>query len=184
MAKIVNTGTAGIQFKFPKSESNLEAHKLWMQYLVSQQFLTDVAAAYTVGVTKNELVSNAQQIVEEEIYSKNTTDGTGRIKASFKVEQIDPSGRGIAALVLYSDPKVATAKAMRDGNDDDYSYAAFFEKPEFESFIRSPDNDPFHPIKHRPFFDKMVKVTNDVAMRRAQHAFHRAINNRKPKRGN
>jgi hypothetical protein len=184
MAKIVNKATASFQFKIPKGESNLEAHKTWFKYLTSDQFYTDVAAAYTVGATQQQIQKSARQVIEDEVYSKNTTDGTGRIKESFKVQQIDPSGSGIAALVLYSDPSVATAEAMRDGNNEGYSYAAFFEKPEFDSFIRSPDGDELHPIRHRPFFEKMVNATQIVAMERAKHAYARTISSHKPKRGN
>lgn len=151
-----------------KPESNLENHIRWFEYIAGRAFIIDWYQAVERPGFLQTLVDSARKIVEEDIYSKNTTAGTGRIKDSFTgVNERNEQGTN---LIVYSDPSVAPSKGpFRSGVPGAFSYAAFFEDSKFNTFL-PPQDDPHDSRRFRPFYFSMQlaqsKLSNEGVVRR------------------
>lgn len=172
------TDSLKLSIGYSKRESNLRQHLSWLEYLTSDQFQQDVKRSYEQAVNRRAIRLAAQAIIESEIYAFNTTDGTGRIKRSFKVVAVKHGL--LPEMILYSDPDVAPSKA--GASPGEYSYAAYFNNPEFKSFIKAPLDNPLDKIKYRPFFFPMTKAITKLARRRAGDAFNHNIRRKKPRK--
>lgn len=155
-----------LHFSVNQRESNLAGHIRWLEYLAGPEFIVDWRRSMQTQGRLKQLVDSAKGIVEEDIYSKNTTDGTGSIKASVTGKYV--SGQGVDAVV-YLDPSVAPSKGpFAGGVPGDFNYAAFFEEPhKFNSFI--PDRfDPHDSRRFRPFYFDMQlaqsRISNEIGM--------------------
>lgn len=166
-----------LRFAYDPKRSNLRQHIEWFQYIVSPRFVEDATASYKANVTMQQITTAIRQVVEEEIYSIGSS--TGRIKRSFTAA---PTEDGVAA---YSDPSVAPSKGpFSSGSPEEYSYAAFFERPaEFNSFI-PPRDDPSSETRYRPFMTPMVQAVRVVATQRALKSIVSNLRKHQPKKGN
>jgi hypothetical protein len=162
---------------YDEKRSNLKKHIEWLEYIVSPRFVEDANASYRANVTMQQITAAIRQVVEEEIYSIGSS--TGRIKRSFTAE---PTDEGVAA---YSDPSVAPSKGpFKSGSPEEYSYAAFFERPaEFNSFI-PPRDDPSNETRYRPFMTPMVQAVKVVSTQRALKSVLSNIRAHQPRKGN
>jgi hypothetical protein len=167
-----------IRFLVLKRESNIENHIRWLEYIAGPQFIADWTAAIQTGGNMRKMVASARQIVEELIYAFNTTAGTGRIKKSFIGTYTEGANPGFA---IYSDPSIAPAKGpVSSGNPEDFSYAAFFEDPKFNTFI-PPKDDPLNQKRYRPFFQAMASDQQRLGLQVTFQALLRTIKRRMPK---
>ena len=152
----------------------------WLSYIAGPEFIKDWKKNAESGNSLKKLASTAKQIVEEEIYSKNTTPGTGRIKDSMVAVGREGELPGFA---VASDPSIAPAKGPIDGSKagaSRFSYAAFFEDPKFNTFI-PPEDDETDPRRYRPFFDAMVEANQMIAKQLAMESLMRTIKRRMPR---
>jgi hypothetical protein len=141
-----------LRFLLLKSESNLENHIRWMAYLAGADFVNDWKKSIQTGGHMQQMIQAARDIVDELIYAFSTGDSTGKLRESFTGKYLDAS---LPAFAIYSDPRVAPSKGpFSSGNPSSFSYAAFFEDPEFNSFIPDREN-PTETRRYRPFFDTL-----------------------------
>lgn len=156
-----------IRIRLVKRESNIDNHLRWLDYITSGSFLKDWKASIETGDNIQKLVDSARQVVEENIYKFNTTDGTGSIKESFQGGTTDEGG--LAGLGVFSNPAIApSVGTFESGVPERFSYAAFFEDPEFNSFI-PPRDEPTNIKRHRPFMAAMAqhhqRISGELTLR-------------------
>lgn len=180
-----STETFRLRWHYLKSESNVEAHRRWFEKLDSNAFYDNVTKSYNQDRNKNTFRAVARRVIDEEIYKKwpepdetgeqrgIPSGRTGRLLESFKVA-VDSDEAG---FTTYSDPSVATAKG-----DSSWSYAAFFERPEFHSFLPPKEGPPTDIRKHRPFMTPLVNALRLVSEEVAMDALHKSLKKWKPKK--
>lgn len=168
-----------LRFSLLKSESNLDNHLRWLEYITGPEFVEDWKSSIKTGGHMQHLIESAKQMVDELIYAFSTTaDSTGRLRESFTGKFLDTA---LPAFAIYSDPKVAPSKGpFSTGNPSDFSYAAFFEDPEFNSFIPNRDN-PTETRRYRPFFDAMTLDQKTQGQEIVFAALMRTIRKRMPR---
>lgn len=155
-----------LAIRLVKSQSNLEAHIKWVEYIAGTQFKEDWKASMQSPGHLKQLVDSARSIVETDIYAFGRK--TGNIKESF-TGKVLTSDKGVT-LAVYSDPSIAPSKGpFKSGNPSDFSYAAFFEDPKFNTFLPPKDN-PIDRRRFRPFFLHMSlehsRITNEIGASR------------------
>lgn len=165
-----------LRFILLKKESNIENQLRWIAYIAGEEFVNDWRDAMQTGGHLQEMIHSAKQIVEELIYTFNTTEGTGRIKES--ISGTYPDTKEAAEFVVYSDPSVATSKGpFESGDPSKFSYAAFFEDEKFNTFLPPKDN-PTDTRRHRPFFGAMTKDQQRIGQEIAFRTIMRTIRRR------
>jgi len=156
------TANIGLKIAVMRRESNIAEHIRWFEYLASEKFVTDWYKATGQPGFLEELVQSAKAIVETDIYNRYKGPDTGNIRDSFTGQKV--TSKEEQALIVYSDPSVAEAW----GNPQ-WSYAAFFEDPGFNTFI-PPDDDPHDVRRFRPFYFSMCleqsRLSNAGVVRR------------------
>lgn len=161
-----------------KKESNLANHIRWLKYIAGPEFIKKWKEFSESGNNFKAMIRAAQNVVEEDIYAYNTTSGSGRIKASIDAQGSQTVHPG---FILFSDPRVAPSKGpFSDGNPSDFSYAAFFEDPKFNTFI-PPEDDPFDSRRYRPFFKHMTATQRTQSLAAGFRGLIRAIRYRMPR---
>lgn len=151
---------------------NIRAHIKWFEYLESDRHFKNIKKNYETKANTRELQRLVREIVEQEIYSKNTTEGTGRIKES--VESISNGNQQTAAVTAFFDPTVSPAKGPVDQGDiNSMSYAAFFDEPAWNSFL-PPNDDAYSPVKYRPFREPLTQAGQHFAKEQAIRAIVKA----------
>ena len=172
-----------LRFLLLKTESNFHNHLRWLSYLAGEEFATDWEHSLQTGGNMQKMIAEARAIVEEDIYAYNTTSGTGRIKESITgfFGEGDDYRPGPTAYV-YSDPSVAPSKGPFESGGDPsrFSYAAFFEDPEFNSFI-PPREEPFDSRRYRPFFGHMTESQHRLNAELSRRALFVNIRKHMPK---
>jgi len=171
-------GEIPIRIRLLKRESNIDNHLRWLGYILGPEFIKDVRD--TIQTKKNiaTLVESARDVVEEDIYAFNTTAGTGNIKKSFEGTTFD---YGMGGLGIFSNPSIATSKGpFSSGSPNAASYAAFFEKPEFNSFI-PPRDEPTNIKRHRPFMAAMASNQHRLSNEIVLAALFRRLRQKMPK---
>ena len=167
-----------INFKL-ELEANLDSLKKFYGYIISERFIVDLKKEFTRSTNLTFIRATVQQVVEDEIYSIGME--TGNIKRSFDAV---PSPGNEIEITVFSDPSVATSKGpFYSGNPEDFSYAAFFEKPaDFNSFIPSTDGDLHNSIRYRPFMTPMVNSIYAPTHTAALYAFMAIIKRKLPRK--
>jgi len=158
---------------------NIRAHLRWLHYLAGNEFFKEVKRKYQSRSILQRLQAIVRQVVETEIYAKNTTPGTGAIKESVTaIVEESPD----ANATVYFDPLVSTSKGpFESGDPEKASYAAFFDNPSFNSFILGKGIDTFNPIKYRPFKEPMVQAFNKEAEEQAVRMLMAAVKMHRPR---
>lgn len=165
-----------LRFILLKKESNIENQLRWLAYIAGDEFVADWKEAMQTGGHLSEMISSARKIVEELIYSFNTTDGTGKIKRS--ISGTYPETEEAAEFAVYSDPNIAPSKGpFASGDPQKFSYAAFFEDPKFNTFLPPKDN-PTDTRRYRPFFGAMTKDQQRINQQIAFRTIMRTIRRR------
>lgn len=138
---------AEIKLRFTH-HSNLPQHVRWFEFLSGNSFASQLQKAYSTPPHLRRLRAVAQQVVEEEIYS--VSRGEGKIK-----ESVEAASRGSGEMAVLFNPAISTSKGpFKNGGDPSKaSYAAFFERLDFNSFIRALT--PTAPIRYRPFWNPL-----------------------------
>lgn len=165
-----------LRFILLKKDSNIENQLRWLAYIAGEQFVTDWRESMQTGGHMQEAIASARKIVEELIYSFNTTDGTGRIKKSFTGTYLDTNE--VSESAVYSDPNVAPSEA--GANPGEFSYAAFFEDAKFNTFL-PPKSNPTDTRRYRPFFGAMTRDQQRTNHEIAFRTVMRTIRRRMPK---
>lgn len=163
-----------------KQGSNLDPHIRWLEYLLSDEYQLEIQRRFESVTNQREARRITRSIIDTLIYQAYPDPGTrtGNLHDSFKVIV----GRGqkkSAYLAVYSDPRVATTKTGVAAGFT--SYAAFFENPEFDSFL-PPKEDPTSPSKYRPFFQFLSEEIHRFTATQAHAAHTRTIKRRIPKK--
>jgi hypothetical protein len=168
-----------LKYQLLKTRSNLDGHIRWLEYIASPQFVEVWKKGIQSKRYLEEQVKLARLIVEEDIYAYNTTSGSGRIKRSMDAMFVENDG-GVTSL-LFSDPDVAPSKGpFSSGDPSEFSYAAFFEDPKFNTFL-PPKDDPYDTRRYRPFFDHMTQTQLGLARNTNLRNIRRAIKMRMPR---
>ena len=166
-----------------KGDSNLDSHIRWMDYLRSNAFHDGVKKRINRKVNQNELVKITRQIIKTEIYGAYTPESYNRTLNLLRNFKVSESDNKMGGLSVYSDPQVATAKSGKMRGSA--SYAAFFEKTEFLSFIAGSGDESTlpltHEMKYRPFFDLLSKEVHEAAQAQVHEAVWKEIIHRRPK---
>jgi len=160
---------------------NIRAHRKWLEWLVSDGFFSSVKQRYESATNIAKMHDIAQKVVQEEIYNKHDGEGrTGALKDSFYAVAVDePNQAGVAVI---SGPVVATSKGpFSSGNPSEFSYAAFFEEPAFNSFLLGSGVDVYNPIKFRPFMEPLERAMEEQAQEASMKALLRAVLSKMPK---
>lgn len=160
---------------------NVRAHITWFEWLSTDELFASIKKRYESSKNLRELQRIARQVVETEIYSKNTTDGTGKIKKS-----VTPYSGGEydeAGVSVFFNPAVAPAKGPVDSGDlGSMNYAAFFDDPNWNSFLPPGKGlEVFSPKKYRPFSEPLHKAGEDFATIRGMEAIMQSIKSKRPK---
>lgn len=164
------------RFVYKKKSSNLAGHIRWLSHIASPAFAEDWRQKLLTQSNLKELVQQAQQVIEEEIYTHGK--GEGNIKKSMDAIAL---GEKDVRMVLFSDPTVAPSKGpFKSGNPAEFSYAAFFEDPQFNSFI-PPRSNPYDKRRYRPFFQPMNQAHFAKAREMSRKSILRTIRMRMPK---
>jgi hypothetical protein len=163
-----------------KLRTNIRPHLRWFEFLMSEKFMSDIKRRYETVANANRMRRVVQQVVEEEIYSNEAYSGSGNIKQSVTaVTDVAESG---ASVAVYFDPNIAATKGpVSSGNESDYNYAAFFDRPEFNSFILGSGLDVFSPIKYRPFREPMEDAIKIEAERSSVRSIIESIRSLRPR---
>lgn len=162
-----------------KFRSNIRAHIRWLEHMISPAWAAQVLKNYQSSSNLNELRKLARKVFQEEVYDAYSPSRprTGAAKESFIAVQLEGQGLGVR-----SDPSVATSVGpFSSGSPEQFSYAAFFDNPGFNSFLPPKDN-PTHPAKHRPFMAPMTHAVNEFAKEQAMRATIKAVTKKMPRR--
>lgn len=170
-----------MRVKFLKANRNIDSHVRWFKLLAGDEFYEQVKKTTQTKSSIDEYIRVARQVIQEEIYNKWPDPGTrtDNLLKSFKAV----ANNDTAGVTVFSDPSVAGATG--EGADPSWSYAAFFEKPEFRSFIPpswDSGGDQTHPRKHRPFFNPLTEAIRVVSEQETMNGMERTINKWKPKK--
>lgn len=159
-----------VQFK-----SNLRQHIEWLEYLVDPSFWENARERMARPARLNKLIQMARRVVQEEIYSYENYEGQGKIAQSASATGTEEG------FALYFDPMISGAKGpVSSGNLQEFSYAAFFEKPlEFNSFIKP--RDVLAPNRYRPFMEPLAQGTQEISEQNAIAAIREAMKIKKPR---
>lgn len=159
-----------VQFK-----SNIRQHIEWLEYLVDPAFWENARERMARPARLQKLVNMARQVIHEEIYSYENYQGEGKITESAAATGTDDG------LALYFDPLISGAKGpVSSGNLQEFSYAAFFEKPiEFNSFIKP--RDAMTPNRYRPFMAPLEQGMQDSSEQNAMQAIRESMKIKKPR---
>lgn len=146
-------GTADIELKFDLSSTK---RNIKLVNAIMRNFHKEFLKWMTTDETKQKLLTRALKVIIKQIYEKykkGTYQRTYDLLNSFRVMSTrNPQAK--ANIWLYSDPRIAPSK-----QDSTISYAAYFEKEEFNSFLLL-HGDRVKPI--RPFFDKLKEAFDSV----------------------
>lgn len=146
---------SSIEFRLNFDTKNTKKNMMLVRH-VMKHFHEKFLKWMTQDKIKSKLLKDAMQVIMQEIYEKYTEQTyvrTWNLLHSFKVAHSrKPDAE--AHIWLYSDPKVAPSK-----EDPSLSYAAYFEKPEWHTFLFNRGQE-VQPI--RPFFDKLVEAFDMV----------------------
>lgn len=167
-----------------KFRSNIRAHIRWLEHMVSPAWAAQILKNYQSSSNLAQLRKIARKVFEEEVYNKYSParpeERTGNAKRSFVSVKLDGQGLGVR-----SRPDVAkTVGPVDSGSESEFSYAAFFEDPSFNSFLPPGKGlEVNSPRKHRPFMAPMTEAVNEFAREQAMRATVKAITKKMPKRG-
>lgn len=169
----------GIKLSF--RGSNLAAHIRWFEYLAGDDYLKRTITEWQMPAHLSRVKKLAQEIVQSEIYdayAPKKYKRTFRLRKSIRARVLGVEEAG--EIGLYFDPGVATAKEEVEGLDrNKLNYAAFFDRPEFKSFIKgTTDTDV---IRYRPFFDVLATEMHEREEKEALRVLLHAARYRKPK---
>ena len=167
-----------------KFRSNIRQHIRWLEHMVSPEWAAQILKSYQSASNLAKLQRIARKVIQEEIYDKYSPEGsterTGDAKRSFVAVQLSGEHNGIG---VRSDPSVAQTKGPVDqGSESDFSYAAFFDEPNFNSFLPPGKNlDVYSPRKFRPFMEPLTGAVEEFAKEAAMRATIRAVTQRMPR---
>lgn len=174
-------GFYGFRIKLVSRESTLDSNINWLEYLTSPDFVDDLKERYESKKNAQHLRRVAYDVITEEVYSKHSNpDRTDRARDSMKVVS---TGKKTANLNVISDPSVAPVKSGKLKGSPRHSYLAFFEKPEFQSFL-PPEDNPYDILKHRPFMAQLTDSVRRETERMALDALVKQVRRRMPRKGN
>lgn len=145
-------GESRVELKllFTKGIVSVRRHREWMQQLVDPLFWSNALARMQNQTRLAKLVALARQVIQEEIYS--ISRGEGLIEESIEAA---PTQDGFG---IRFNPAISTAKGpMENATPEQFSYVAFFENPDFNSFL-PPKDQPFDQNRHRPFMTPLTEA--------------------------
>ena len=150
-----------------KTFGNLDTLINVISYIESREFNDDLKSFFERERSLLNIRTIVQSVIENEVYKYGTEEG--RIKRSFKVIAVEDDK---PKIVVISVPMIAPSVGpFKSGDPNDFSYAAFFEKPiEFDSFIDRENDNKYAKSRFRPFMDIMARVVKDYVTEDALHA--------------
>lgn len=168
-----------------KFDSNLPAHMRWVEWMSSSDFPQEIMRRWNQASHLKRLIQLGKSIVNEQIYSYEGYQGQGFIEESITA-RFDSAGQGdmnsIGGSTVFLDPNVSGAKGPVTGMDESkLSYAAFFDRTEFNSFIGGSGVDVTSPKKFRPFFDAWTIAFFEHEQKEYLRSFIAAVKFKLPK---
>lgn len=156
--------------------NNLASHLNWFLYLSSGKFATDYQDQYESGDNQVAMVKATRKIIDEEIYAfpEGSYKRTYDLYNSWDAVELSSVGGaggsdGDRGIAVYSDPGIAPSEAGTKKGE--ISYAVFFEKPEFNTFIQDQEDRP----AIRPYFGIVQEAVKQIAEDRALKAIKKVL---------
>jgi len=177
---MISTFDIGFGIKF---DTNLGQHIKWVEWMSSSAFPQEILRRWEQSGHLKRLVQLGRSVIREQIYS--VSKGAGKIEESVTAKMVRAANddiKSIGGATVFLDPNISGATGPVEGMDESkLSYAAFFEKPEFNSFLLGKGADVLNPIKHRPFFDEWTIAFFELEEREHLRSLLSAIKSKLPR---
>jgi len=161
--------------------TNIRSHLRWFEFLFSPKFYEDIKRRVEAVANVRRLRKLVEEVIENEIYNVSSDSlRTGNLRRS--ITGVAGTQDDVAGNTVYFDPSIAAAKGPIDGGSPPpLNYAAFFDRPEFNSFILGTGLDVFNPLKYRPFREPMTLAFQVEGERQSIEAIARSILSKRPR---
>ena len=181
-------GQMGFQFKF--DTSGIEAHKKWMEYLISKEASDKYGQFFDTGSLAERLEGSAKAVVQKEVYdayqgTEDSYDGQGIEARSMNLlnsitavrQKLKSDAMGYAIYSDWQKPGVTTDYSPKGSAEakleDGISYAAYF-LGDGETFIKQSG------MPHRSFWIPLVRSIRMMVEFNSLQAMRSLLNESKP----